>query len=200
MLSESGHSIRPIKIVTVLKSGGDFRREHVVRLQKQINGYLDNFEFVELNDSNLIHGWPGWWSKIEAFRIRGPVLYFDLDTTVRDDIRPLADIARSHHFVALREFNRLDQIGSGVMAWRGDMSRLYRLFASNPDRFMAENDVREHWGDQGFINSHQRKRAYWQDLLPGAIKSFKLEYLHGDRRGTRVIAFHGKPRPWECGF
>ena len=38
---------------------------------------------------------------------------------------------------------------------------------------------------------------YWQDVTPG-IKSFKADILpNGVQAEDRLIAFHGKPRPWE---
>ncbi|MBC7282568.1 hypothetical protein [Hoeflea sp.] len=146
----------------------------------------------------MINGWPGWWSKIETFLIQGPVLYMDLDTTVIGDLSPLLTVAETHKFVALRDFNPSQrQMGSGLMAWSGDMRRIYDEFAAAPAAHMKRCTTSQAWGDQGFIEPLTLDREYWQDLLPGAVVSWKKHCGSGVPEGARVICFHGKPRPWE---
>ena len=59
-------------------------------------------------------------------------------------------------------------------------------------------------GDQAFMKDHWPDGPgsiwLWQDELPGQILSFKRDVLRGaDCGNVRVIASHGKPRPWESG-
>ena len=154
----------------------------------------------------LRHDWPGWWSKIEAFRIPGPCLYIDLDTVIVGDLAPLLEIAKSTVFTVLRDFNPHQRVmGSGLMAWVDSLGHLYETFRDvGPEKYMAENSTPRWFGDQGFIerttDGFKTPRAYWQDQLPGAVVSYKKHCADGVPPGARVVCFHGKPRPWEAGF
>ena len=72
--------------VCVLRSGGDFRPEHAQRLARQVSGLvcLSDVQVPGVATRVLQHGWPGWWSKMEAFapELEGDVLLIDLDTLV----------------------------------------------------------------------------------------------------------------------
>lgn len=192
-------------ILTVLKSGGDFRTEHVLRLRDQCRAYAPGVQFECLTDIiglpqsvGLTHNWRGWWSKMEAFGIKGPVLYLDLDTTIVAPLQPLLDVACSHAFVGLRDFGYpARELGSGLMAWNGDQSHILAAFRADPDAAMAECSTPAKWGDQGFIEPLTPDREYWQDLLPDAVVSYKKHCMGGIPSGAVVVCHHGKPRPWE---
>ena len=192
------------RILTVLRSGGEYTAEHVERLRAQCAEHAPGVEFCCLSDVPvpgriaLGHDWPGWWSKIEAFRITGPVLYMDLDTTVRGDLTPLLEVVESSDFTVLRDFNfPAREVQSSIMGWSGDMGHLYETFRADPVRHMHRNASGRWWGDQGFIERHVAARGYWQDRLPGTLVSFKKHCQGGIPAGARVVVFHGKPRPWE---
>lgn len=192
-----------MRIVTVCRSGGDYRWEHVETLRQQCAKHAKGIEFVCLSDiggTPLQHDWPGWFSKIEMFRQTGPCLYLDLDTVVLDSLAPLLHIARTRPFTVLRDFNHPNagrEVQSSIMAWSGDMGRLYTRFRCHPEYHMEQNNSREFWGDQGFIERHADGWEYWQDLLPGALVSYKLQCRDGVPKGARVLVFHGRPRPWD---
>lgn len=193
------HAVQP-KIVTVLRSGGEYLPEHVERLKAQCAEHAPDVPFVCLSDldGTLKKGWPGWWSKIEVFTLRGPLLYMDLDTTIRGDLAPLLEVAQKNKFTALRDFNpHSREMGSGLMAWSGDMSRIYRQFLQDPRGNMERCRNSRFWGDQGFIEPLTKGRAYWQEELPGAVVSYKKHCLNGVPENARVICYHGKPRPWD---
>jgi hypothetical protein len=191
-------------VLTVLRSGGEYRPEHVTRLYDQCIGQA----FLCLSDVDLPvphyrmqHGWPGWFSKLEMFRLHGPILYMDLDTTVTGDLTPLLDAAEEHDFIALRNpLPTPSRFGSGIMAWRGDMSRVYKRFKEAPAYHAARCTTQQVWGDQGFIAETETPSAYWQDLFPGQIASWKVDCKEGVPPDARVIYFHGYPRPWQIGM
>lgn len=152
----------------------------------------------------LVHGWPGWWSKMELFRpnlFTGPVLYIDLDTVIINNIDNFVSLPQDGAFYMLRNFThgRIDKqaCGSGVMAWSGDYSHLYREFLRDPDKHMTEYRTPLRWGDQGFIGEHQRSKKFLQDAYPGEIISYKVDYLHGKESidGVKIVCFHGRPKP-----
>ena len=135
----------------------------------------------------LRHDWPGWWSKIEAFRIPGPVLYFDLDTVITGDLSEIAEYP--HRFTMLTDFMRPERLASGVMAWGGDWSHLYTEF--DPDAEYPGH------GDQGYIESKVSADRF-QDLFPRQIVSRKVRRTRNPNE--RVVCFHGSPRPAELGW
>lgn len=197
---------RDVRILTVLRSGGEYRPEHVERLAAQCARHAPGVAFACLSDVEAVpgripmrHGWPGWWCKPELFRIPGPVLYMDLDTVVAGDLGPLIEAAAREPLVVLRDFNpQARDLGSGLMAWSGDVEWLYREFAKDPQRHMAQNRSGRWLGDQGFLERrlHGEPRAYWQEILPGAVVSWKKHCARGVPSGARVVCFHGQPRPW----
>lgn len=196
----------PAKIVTVLRSGGEYRAEHVERLRQQAETHAPDAEFICLRDDGvggwpLQHDWPGWWAKLCLFSLPGPVLYMDLDTSIVGDLTPLLRMAAKHDFIALRDFYRPQNMGSGLMAWRGDMRHVLTAFQADAEDVMRTHNRPEKWGDQGFIDPLTADvREHWQDLLPGAVVSWKAHCRNGGiPASARVVCFHGRPRPWEIG-
>lgn len=187
-----------MKIVTILKSGGEYTTEHVELLRAQVLHHNPDAEFICIGDDDLEHGWRGWWSKMELFKIQGPVLFFDLDTIVVGDLKPLFDIIPEHDFMILRDVYRgktnLCAMQSSVMAWSGDKSILYKMFKKNAEFYMGK-----YHGDQNFIEDfHTAPVTYFQDVLPNALQSFKADVRgRGVHQDCKAIFFHGKPRPWE---
>lgn len=194
-----------LSIFTVLRSGGDFLPVHVERLQRQLRTFAPGCDFYCLSDvpsvpgySALRHDWPGWWSKLELFRFGGPVLYFDLDTTIVGDLAPLIDACRGEPFVALRDFNPASRrLGSGMMYWSGDVSAIYDRFCADDLGHMARCVTPAVWGDQGFIDECVAEPAFFQTLMPDAVVSYKKHCMGGVPAGARVVCHHGNPRPWE---
>lgn len=184
----------------VLKTGGEYNRNHVEALQSMVDGY----PFVCLSDDPTVpgyvplkHGWPGWWSKLELFTLPGPVLFFDLDTIVLDDIREFESVVLQNEFLILRDVYRgaarQSAMQSSIMAWNGDMSYVYDKFLVNPEAWMKE--LR---GDQDFLEITVNRASYWQDVLPGALVSYKANVMGKSvPKDAKVVFFHGQPRPWQ---
>lgn len=203
-----------LNVACVLRSGGEYRPEHVFALADGIRRNLTiPYRFLCISDFaevrrpgidtvGIPEGWPGWWAKIcllKAGVFAGPVFYCDLDTII---VGPLDDIVRGHRFTVLKNFWRDDRIGSGVMAWDTDLSGIYRRFASDPERWMREYKTPDKWGDQQFIfDNTPIQPERWQLKHPGRVVSYKRDILrrHGGKvpANASIIAYHGKPRPWE---
>ncbi len=188
-------------IACVLKSGGDFKSAHVYALQEMCAKYLPNEDFVCLTDMTLdcatiplIHGWEGWWSKLELFRLPS-ALYMDLDTVLVGDCSEMLEAARPHDFVIMRDIYRGKRnplaMQSSLMWWSKPHEFLYDEFKTG-ERYCEG-------GDQIYLEHALRNEpvTYWQDITDG-VCSFKADVLeHGVRARDKVIVFHGKPRPWE---
>lgn len=204
-----------LTVCCVLKSGPEYRVEHVVALRDGVRRHLTlPHNFICLTDLwpeameagiasvSLKHGWPGWFSKLELFRpgvFNGPVFYLDLDSII---VGSLDDLVIGHRFTVLRNFWRDHRIGSGLMAWDADLSEIYRRFAADAGRWMREYQTKEKWGDQQFIfDNTPIEPDRWQVKHPGRVVSYKRDILRLHRGKVppeaSVIAFHGVPRPWQ---
>lgn len=192
-------------LLTVLRSGGDYLPEHVEALRDQAARHAPGLAFRCLSDVDvpgripMRTDWPGWWAKIEALGVPGPALYLDLDSVIRAPLDRMLAAMDRHSWITLRDLDpRAPRtVASGVMAWSGDMSALRDRFAEDPARHMSENVSPRWWGDGGFVERHAPRPAFWQDVAPGAIVSWKLDCRAGIPPDACVVAFHGRPRPWE---
>lgn len=191
-------------VVTVLKSGGDFRPEHVERMRKLVPNYYDMvcltdipFDIKGVKTENLIWDLPGWWSKMELFRpsfLEGQdFLYLDLDITLFGLARKYFDCKTS---MMLKD-------------WQNDMSNSSVMFIRAEDKkyvwseFFPTMDVSCPFGDQKVIGE-LLPHCYWQDDFPDEFFSFKTHlypynemYKGGFKETCRVLCYHGKPRPWK---
>lgn len=201
-----------LTVACVLKSGGIYDATWVARLRDGVKRHLPmGHRFVCLSDVNvpceripLEHDWPGWWAKIELFKLEGPVLYFDLDTAIVGDISDLAEMVVLWRFkwwliLALRDFYRLDGIGSGVMGWRENIDFMYWEFWRQTETHMARNDGS---GDQGYIEKvlNREWTGRLQDFLTDEngrndqIVSYKVHCGNGIPPNARVVCLHGYPK------
>lgn len=130
------------------------------------------YEFVCLSNDHLwLQGvrhvllernWPGWWSKIEAFRPdlpEGRTLYLDLDTLIIRDLQPIVEFPAD--FAIGPPYGRPDRhkrkkitgvergYNSSVMVFdRGDTTRaIWDQFNRNPRKWM-----KNFRGDQDFLH------------------------------------------------
>ena len=183
-------------VATVLKSGGIYTPDHVYKLRDMVHKFIPHIRFVCLSDATidvetiaLTDSWPSWWSKIELFKLKGPVLYFDLDTIIVKDMTDTIAKFSAEQFVILRDFYRgKGTMQSSIMYWSGDMSFVYNLFKREPKFFNG--------GDQEFIEYAVREATCFQDLTD-AVVSFKCHVLkRGLLPSDECVIFHGEPRPW----
>lgn len=205
-----------INIVCVLKSGKEgYTDQYVDLLYSQVFRYLQRpFNFLCFTDMpfkpkvqgiQLIPirntGLKGWWAKIEAFRVKGAVIYFDLDTIIRGSLEPLVDAvlkAQDEYggdppFWMLQSFNAKMKWASGIMAWNGD----YTQFLST----LTIEDMKNYRMDQKYIRV--RCVNFGHEIKPInefiKIYSFKHHCSQGVPEDAGIICFHGHPRPHEVG-
>lgn len=190
-----------MQIACVLKSGREFWPEHVSNLADSILEHND-LPILCLTDQvidhpavkvvPLQHDWPKWWAKIELFRpgvCPGPTLYLDLDTAVVGKIPPITD-----KFTMLRDVYQGTNYGSGVMSWQECPTRIYDAFVRDPQGHQIRYSTRVNWGDQGFIRDHV---GVTPEVFGPEYRSYKVHCQSQVPEGTKVVFFHGKPRPWQ---
>lgn len=187
-----------LTIACLLKSGGEFKAEHVARLKQQC-AKIPYERFVCLSDVKvpceripLVHNWPRWWGQCELFRrdlFDGPVLYMDLDTTI---IKDPGLVIEPNDFWALGWDGATHQHAmeptSGVMAWWGDFSHIYekcKVLTMRPAM----------WVNEGIFPFQPAQ--FIQERFPG-FYSYKRDVRHkGLPADATVVYFHGTPRPWD---
>ena len=204
-----------IAVVCVLKSGGDFTTQDVINLRIMLDKNITvPYDFYCLTDllevgrfhiTPLVHGYSGWWSKIELFRpglVRADrIVYFDLDTVIIGNIDEL--LLQDADFMGLRLFRHAPEkenkyAGSGILGWKNDGSFdfLFKQFeyGSHPKRFRGDQDYFS-WQ----LCQKNIKFRYWQDLVSGIYSYKRHVRIDGMADDAKVICFHGTPRPWEVG-
>ena len=197
-----------IAIVCVLKSGPEYKAEHVKKFRKMLDKKTSvKFEFIVLSDVEidgiktipLNRNLPGWWSKLEVFSFNSkPILFFDLDTIITGNIDSLIGKISQLPYGEIRmltPFNEQRRASgswaSGVMAFNGNFEFLLlefqRIFI---DRFRL---------DQVYISEKLKEKSVevkpMQELVE--ICSYKRHCLKGLPKEAEIVCFHGNPRPFQ---
>jgi hypothetical protein len=189
-------------VACVLRSGGIYTPEWVQRLQNGVGRHLTGHRFICLSDVPvpceripLVTDWPSWWAKIEMFRLKGPVLYLDLDSVIVGDLAPLF----REELTGPADFNCPGQLQGSVLSWGGDCTAIWDRFRADPDwRKWDALGIANGGLDQGFIASTIKPRFY----EPGLVVSYKKHCRGSPPDGARVVQFHGIPKmtdvsaPW----
>lgn len=191
-------------LACVLRSGGEYRPEHVYALRDGALRHYPDARFVCLSDTDvpgveriaLRHHWPGWFSKLEILRpevFAGPVLYLDLDSVIVGDLSEIAGYRGA--FAMISDFYRPGCAQSGVLAFQAgpgtEAARLWSLFRPNASQWM-----RRYRGDGEWLHAHANAPDRLQDLYPGQVVSYKRHCREGAPVGARIVCGHGHPRPW----
>ena len=200
-----------ITVACVLRSGGEYGPQHVYGMRRMLNEHLPEHTFTCLSDvaalngvqRPLRHDWPGWWAKMELCRpdITGPLLFLDLDMVVVGDLAPLvADTSRS---IVLRDLyrgrrNRKAVQSCLMLLTEADRAAVWAAWSKDREGWM-----RRKRSDQDVYEAVLKDRAaFWQDTHPGAVVGYKTDLARGRKpvpEGARIVAFHGRPRPWNSG-
>ncbi|GJD35387.1 hypothetical protein [Methylobacterium aerolatum] len=197
-------------LVTVLKAGGRYDARWVARLAGGVRRHAPAFgRVICLTDADLAvpgveavplrHGWPTWWSKMEALRpglAQGPILLCDLDTVFTGPADALAEPG----LAAMEDYFHKGHLSSALLRWDGDdLAGVYAAFAADPGRWMAPGSCgavpNAVHGDQVFIDhwlqKEGRRPAFLQRLYPGLLDFYDPRRAdHGP-----VVIFIGESKP-----
>jgi hypothetical protein len=192
-------------VASVLRTGGEYSPCHVYNLRDMCRDFLPTHQFICLTDTELSNidtvrlqrDWLGWWSKLELFKLKGPCLYFDLDTVLVNDCSSLVDALKGKWFATLYDPNTDPvnyELGSGIMYWEDDMQFLYSDFNYAQDCMAG--------GDQAYIRKRLEEKGLLKNVsliqqLTTGVVSFKVNNVTSVDPSHKIIYFHGRPRPWE---
>jgi len=160
----------------------------------------DPFEKEGIECRPLIDGIEGWNQKIALFKPGvfedgERIIYLDLDTLLIGRIDKILDY--QGEFAVLRDFWRPEGFGPAVMLWRAGFGDW--IWNDYARAGMPELDR----GDQEWLETVFSAHGYTpnilQDMYPGFFCSFKGDCKPHPPQGTRVVCFHGLPRPHDCG-
>lgn len=205
--------------VCVLKSGGDYDYKYVNVLNKALRRTCkENVQLICLTDNPwgvkvpcvpLSFNLPGWWSKLEVFKLSGPCVYLDLDTIILDDITPLFTLLDKPYssFYGLKSFKG-QKLASGIMAWKGDYKWILDEFLNDSGGYynrgthvgFASNNGMEFIGDQDYVEYQLKKEGAMINYIQTDFKkiySYKKHCANGVPKGAKIVCFHGQPRPRE---
>lgn len=157
-----------------------------------------------------------WWYKITLFNLdeyAGPMLYFDLDTVIVDNIDWICDLPTTW-FWTVQDFKYLyrpgsQSINSSIMWWDT------RQFAEVWQNFQQQNlqtIIKQYRGDQDYLNQ-VLPSSQVRFLDPERIRSWRWQCLEGGMHPNRqkrvrdiptqitpetdIMIFHGHPKPHE---
>lgn len=179
--------------IACVKNGTKYGPEYVCRLERALRQTCSrSFEFVCLTDDQnglgdidclpLTEGLPTWWAKLELFKLGEPLLYFDLDVVITDDV---AELWEWDGFGILQDWAG-PTFNSSVMKLTGKETHVWERFSP---RFI---DMVE--GDQDYITGVMAGTA---NVFPEAwFPSYKANHcMEAVPEGAKAVIFHGFPKP-----
>ena len=138
----------------------------------------------------------GWNQKIALFK-QGVfedgerVVYLDLDTLLIGRIDKVLDY--QGEFAVLRDFWRPTGLGPAVILWRGGFGGwIYEKYEKSGFPQLERGD--QEWLELVFAEEAYQPNIL-QDLYPTIFCSFKNDCRPHPPQNTRIVCFHGLPRP-----
>jgi hypothetical protein len=194
-----------LTVIAVCRSGAEYNAEWVRKLKDAVARNLTvPHQFKCLSDIEvpgripLRHDWPGWWSKLEVFRVvDGPTLYLDLDSVVVGNIDHLT---KHESFTAIQNFHDPDMIGSAVMWFPKPMKHVYERFCEKPYRWIEYHERKRsgpYLGDQAFVWDSLGRRVDTFDMERCGIVSYKFHCKFGLPKDASLVCFGGLPKAYD---
>lgn len=203
--------------VWTMWTGDAYDLYYVRRLRGEVKRYLQQpHKFVCITDKDIRvpfgytmkppTTYPGWWGKIGLFKegvAADRNLWLDLDVIITGSLDELVD--KYCHTCLSMPLNWA-QSGHGgcqssVMAWADNhnVRQIYDLFDPKDARWPPVNDGYL-WGDQEWITQlRDTRKIQVNPMNADWVKSYKYHVRGrgGPPEGSKVIVFHGSPKPSE---
>lgn len=182
-------------LIACVCKGDKYSDEYVLKLQRMVGRHLDGerHEFLCLTDRDipgvlcqrLEHNLPGWWSKLEVFKLGEPTLYLDLDVVITGSLKPVLDAWDGAGFIKdwwLPGFN------SSVMRLTGDERHVF-------DNFTPADMRRCYMGDQQWITEQMPDaKTFPAEWFPSLKANKCFEEVPSE---AIAVILHGNPKPHE---
>jgi hypothetical protein len=179
---------------------------------RPVPAHMIKHELTEWSSTRPVRG---WWYKMQLFNTAhhsGPLLYFDLDTVIVDNIDWICNLPL-RYFWGVQDFKYLwkpnyQSINSSIMWWD---TQNFSYVWTDFEKQHLEHITKKYRGDQDYIaqvvdHTHMRfldseriKSWRWQCLNNGY--DFKRSCYRTPGAGTvlntdtSVLVFHGNPKP-----
>ena len=161
-------------------------------------GYIHGIEVRPLPGKE--HPISGWWHKVALFKAGvfedgERIVFLDLDSVITGSLDDIASY--DGEFAMLQDVMFRGLRASGVMAWRGGFgSFLWDDYVAAGYPQNIQHPGYNFGGDGAWIGRNVDGIDLLQDLYPNQIASYKMT---GGILApyTRIVAFHGVPRPHE---
>jgi hypothetical protein len=182
-------------MICCVKTGSKYGPEYVRNLQAGVQRHIKGHHVFTCYTDDPVEGvlceelpadLPGWWAKIGLFKLREPLLYFDLDVVITGDLTPVMEW---HGFGSIKDWI-FPGFNSSVMKLTGEEDVW--------DRFQGL-DINDYpQGDQQLISEciPTNGRTFPREWFP----SYKFDHCQNAvPGGAKAVIFHGRPKPPECG-
>lgn len=201
-------------IVACVRTGNKYPVDYVYKLKAMVARHLpiahefvcltDDVKALRVNTRDIGHfNFPGWWGKMAVFEFahqyRDRLIYFDLDTVICGDLKPIADL--NVEFGICKNFTRAAGIetypcryGSCVMTFASGFGKeVFDQFMADKNRLMSSS-----YGDQQVIEQLHPSATLLQDALPDNYFLGYRDLTDSKPDGTSVVAFAGRSKPHNC--
>lgn len=181
--------------IVCVKTGTKYSDDYVLKLRNGVARHLSQpHEFVCLTDRPvdgvacrpLPADLPGWWAKIGLFKLREPLVYFDLDVVITGSLEPLLEWKE---FGILKDYG-LPMNNSSVMVLTGNEGNVW-------DNFSDDVMSRCKYGDQQWITEQLPDAETFPEQWFPSLKAHRC--FSTFPKSALAVVFHGEPKPHECG-
>jgi len=183
----------------------------VQRLQQSVKAALPiPHEFKCITDREIegvecippINDLPGWWGKVNLFSwdvCDDHNLYLDLDVVITGDLTEMV-LRYSQSCLAMPSNWAASGHGgcqSSVMMWTKNYNnkQIHDLFDPAIAHWPPINKPGVLWGDQEWITQLRDTDRIQVAPITEGIKSYKYHCRNGLPEGTKIVVFHGEPKP-----
>ena len=179
-----------------VRVGDKYGDEYVTKLQAGVSRHLPSHQghvFTCFTDRSITgvlceqlpENLPGWWAKLGLFKLKQPLIYFDLDVVITGDLTPLLEW---DGFGIIKDWWQ-PCFNSSVMKLTGEEGEVW-------DDFTPDVMKRLH-GDQDWITEVMPFGATFPREW---FRSYKADFCEEQvPAGTIACVFHGLPKPHQCG-
>ena len=111
---------------------------------------------------------------------------------------PIDEFFSPGHFTGLRDKNPKCFGGGLLFIPERDKAVMWADFTRDPEGNIAKFSQPGQRYDQSFMEQYHGGTAkIWEDILPGRLVDIRQVRHSGVPSGTRMVIFHGRPRPWD---